>query len=728
MASDPQARMTYDSLFKTNHPPSDAQRVEIAASLRVLEAEYKNLSDDDPGPYESLPIESDEHDPGYQVPSSRTPEVLAAIHRHRALLSCVRDIPPEIWQKVYAIILLEHSEAGWKLSRHSALQTLCSVSRQWRDAATTQKSFWTVFPPTVARGNAGQIPRHECLDLYLERSEPLPFSFTYASRGYFLQANRQVFPQPGAPVHPFPQNLLRASTRWNRITVCLLLPEIQNLLCIQGHIPNLKAVKLAFGISEAVQGTMPQINGLFSTAPSLRHFAVETVCIPHEIVAPVFELPWSQIKFFISSSRREPYFYSLVCHQATLTRLHIDSLEFPPQRRSDIPAGQGILFTLSHLTHFSLRVTPGWGYMYLILDILMRLRAPALEELRIFGAGHRNTIVVVVQATLVAILSTSMSKLKRLTLDGKSALIGPTIMHLLPHLEKLDIGTPELNDFEHYCTMLSAHAPAPPNGVVQLTGSCSTTLPRLSSLLLRTVYSCSDHPATLPSTRPREDVTPSEPEWAAAMKTLIALRTYAIPEEIATVVVPLREIHFIDCNKSDGFLKDWLEQLYSLYDALELSRLPSGITRISPNIVEELRDGLTKMWLWSEASSIPRKDLAGSTAHWDQQAIMDTLIRKIEVLDLSTLDSRPLAMRGIFFFLSDLAASEDGAILQDDLYNLQKRVRTLYDKWTPFLSRDMQWSPFRWCYVNQYHLRLKYAGLEAPSTIQELIESPAVDD
>ncbi|KAF6752926.1 hypothetical protein DFP72DRAFT_849674 [Ephemerocybe angulata] len=81
----------------------------------------------------------------------------------------------------------------------------------------------------------------------------------------------------------------------------------------------------------------------------------------------------------------------------------------------------------------------------------------------------------------------------------------------------------------------------------------------------------------------------------------------------------------------------WLAQLYSLYDALELSSLPSGVTCMSPTIVEELRDGL---WLCCEGSNA-REGLGNMV---QEQVEMDSLIRKMEDLDLSTLDSRLLAV------------------------------------------------------------------------------------
>ncbi|KAF6752928.1 hypothetical protein DFP72DRAFT_1070104 [Ephemerocybe angulata] len=707
--------MAYASLFETNDPPSDIQRIEITTALRGLEAEYESLFDDD---HESFPIGPDELD-WYEVPY-RIRKVRAAIYRHRGLLSCIRGVPREIWQNVYGIVLLEIGVDDWTLSRHRALQTFCSVSRLWRDAATTHRSLWTLLPPTMVRGNAGQIPRPECLDLYLERSDPLPFSFLYTSRGYFLQATRRTLPNPDAPMDPFPQNLLRASTRWSRITICLLLPEIQDLLCIQDHIPHLKAVKLAFGISEAVQGTMPQINGLFSKAPSLRHFAVETVCIPFNVDPPVFELPWSQMESFSSNSRQEMYFSSIVRHEATLTSLHIDARCFP--LRGGIPPLGGIFYTLPQLKSLSFRVSLEAGYMYFIVGVLMRLRAPALEEVRLLGyAGDQDDNSSLLKPTILAILTTSTSKLKRLTLEGRSPLNG--VIQSLPHLERLTIGMPDLDDVEYYQSMLSARAQAAPGEIAQPPGPVSPSLPQLRTLEFRTLCSCREHLPTSLSTTTTQDVTPSaESEWAVAMKNLIASRTYAIPAAITTDVVPLRDIHFIDCNLPGSSSNVWLTRLYSLYDALELQRLPSGVTRISPNIVEELRDGVTRMWLWSEAS-IAQEGFDGMV----QEEEMDTLIRKMEELDLSTLDSRPLAMRGVFFLLGELAENTQGSALQDGIYNLQERVINLYNKWTPFLSRDMRWSPFRWCYVDQYHLRLKYAGLEAPSTIQELIESPAVD-
>ncbi|KAF6743861.1 hypothetical protein DFP72DRAFT_931502 [Ephemerocybe angulata] len=698
----------YAALFETNDFPSDIQRVEITTALRELEAEYESLFDDD---HESFPVGPDELD-WYQVPY-RIRKVRAAIYRHRGLLSCIRGIPREIWQKVYAIVLLEIGSGVevWNLSRHRALQTFCSVSRLWRDAATTHKSFWTLFPPTMVRGDAGQIPRPECLDLYLERSEPLPFSFLYASRGYFLQATHRILPKPDTPMDPFPQNLLRASARWSGISLRLLLPEIQDLLCIQDHTPDLKAVKLVFAISEGVQETMPQINRLFSTAPSLRNFAVETACIPPDVETPVFDLPWSQMESFSSTSREDLYLYPLVRHQVALTSLHIDSCDFP--LRNGIQPGQGY-YTLSQLKCLSLRITMGTGYMYLFAGILMKLRAPALEELRLLGEGeNQNEVITWAQATLATLLAASMSTLKRLSLDGGlgSPLSGSSIMHFLFHLEQLDIGMPGLDDVKHYREMLSARAKVPPGpNAPQLPGPISTTLPRLNILKLRTTCSCIEHLAKLPSTTTQQDVIPNaESQWATAMEELVASRTYAIPTAIETIVVPLREIHFIDCNEpsySGSSNAIWLTRLYAFYGALELRRLPIGVIPISPNVVEELRNGLTKMWLWSEAS-MAKEGLNGMV----QEKAMDTLIRKMEELDLSTLDSRPLAMRGIFFFLGDLAEHAQGTILQDGIYNLQERVINLYNKWTPFLSRDMQWSPFRWCYVDQYHLRLKYAGL-----------------
>ncbi|KAF6752917.1 hypothetical protein DFP72DRAFT_443945 [Ephemerocybe angulata] len=751
---------SYVELFKNNNAPSEAQRLEVIDKLRQLEDEYEALtkapnstslmhSQDD----SQQQVEEPDELPYFngslavihadqQPLTRRARKFLSAIRRHRAILSPVRSVPVEIWQKVFVIALWNLNNKDLSNRYSKTLHSLCSVCRLWDDAAAHLRGLWTDLPTVVDSGADFSQPGVQCFARYLKRSNPSPISFIYYSHrysvGHMASAIQAKGPLETGLILP---NTLQASQRWNRAVLHLDLQDLQHISSIQSRIPYLEELNLVLSSSGADQDVPSQVNKIFSDAPSLRRVSIHTRRIAPGAFTPVFDLPWSQIETFRNSAARDLYYTTLVNRSKdTLTTLELDVDQVSVPDHGNL----GLVVTIMNLSqplsqhHYAfprlrkleIRVPIGQQYETL-LGHLAELNLPALEELGL--SLGRGLVVIETYQDVMALLRYHMSQtargmtvlrsvgnhLKRLVLHESAPLYERNTISMLQNLEHLEIATPTM-EYLDFCigTLVGPtnrefysmpYVPLP-GGSDGLASIRPVTLPRLKALTLRKLCTPNKCGGALSSTYSRP--TPEEREWGSRIGQLIALRTYAVPDNIQMDVVLFEEIHLIDCG-IEGCQGGGATLVEALYDIWERPiSLRDGFTPVPFEYAEAVRIALLDNFI---RPSRKEHDVVEDSQSRD----MDTILQRLEALDLASYDTRPLAMRGIPQLLQDIGSKRAMGRKNIKLEEYRKRATDLCVKWKPFLLRDAQRSRFRWTYVAGNHLKLKYV-IRKPSEAEDL--------
>ncbi|RXW19859.1 hypothetical protein EST38_g6010 [Candolleomyces aberdarensis] len=436
------------NLLKSNESPTEEQRAHIRAKVQRLEEEFLNKAG-----------RAFADDLVEEAVPRRAKSCHEAVLSHRALLSCIRSVPEEVWQRIFFFEVVDEAENTHNID---SLRKICAVSRRWRSAAIKHCCLWTKIPKIFPIDpNTKTLPcLIEDLERYLSRSGALPISVKciIVSDVYVAQRSH---------VEKILRLLTDQSHRWQDIRIQLPLPEMKMLSPIQDRLPMLTKLYFSVGAtdSESPEEQPREIKiSYFSNAPMLRDVRIVTRnAIPlmdiEEEPAFRIDIPWSQLEAFEDEARCTTSYHDLIEAQP----VNLKTLDFTAGLISELPSTP---CTLPNLTKVHLKVGNIGNLVASHLDLLT---LPALTDLAIRGRFLSSDPLY---TKVLALIRRSGCSLKRLELDPVIAepSVFSNIFLLSPSIETLDITNPDTSTL---------------NNLILDTSSPSPVLPKLKSLTIR---------------------------------------------------------------------------------------------------------------------------------------------------------------------------------------------------------------------------------------------------
>ncbi|KAJ7168221.1 hypothetical protein C8R43DRAFT_983597 [Mycena crocata] len=336
------------------------------------------------------------------------------VDAHLALLSPMRNLPPEVLQLIFTMTLPPNRNCVMHASEPPVL--LGRVCSGWRKIAMATPELWAsvhvVCPPVDYAESATSPTRIQrqvgAMDAWLARSGACPLSISiWVSREAGF-GGVQV-----AAANPFIESILPLSARWRDIELRVPTDSLDSLHYLQGSdVPKLQTVAITNGGSFARDDWSGNLLFL-QHAPRLR-----TLSLTHEGNVNLPSFPWAQLTSLALSPTQE--FFGL---DTTMTleilrqcsNLRTCTLHFPPTDQANaLPLRH---FTLPHLAVLSVRANNFPSTDCTLADIFDSLVLPALQVIEV---EDRNGDLNIFPA-LSRLLSRSPCRLQKLKLTDITA-------------------------------------------------------------------------------------------------------------------------------------------------------------------------------------------------------------------------------------------------------------------------------------------------------------------
>jgi hypothetical protein len=406
-------------LLKSNVAPSDSEIITIRALITEVEVRIEELHHN--------------HLPASQVTES---QLLEFVQVHKALLSPVRYLPPEVLQEIF-LHYCDHgitnppiSKIPWRLGH---------ISHRWREIALSLPALWDNIPSIKFDMKSHSNPYVRAITHLIERSGTSPtlnFHICYP-----------VW-QKKIPRSPIIQMVVRHSERLELLSMCIHdMHTTMQFQGLKGRLTNLRNLTLRLPSTYSNDGRSLDI---FKTAPALRQVEL-LASYPGDNIRIL--LPWSQITHFSDMLRSESVApYVPLSSLPSLSYLYINKdlfrtsegayIIFPAPRDPSIHSSHYEPTTLSNL--HTLKV---YGHCSgdsadtgIFLD---SLTIPAVETIEISLPGS-------LVPRLVSMFSRSHepSRLQKLAFRSISLQAGElsVLLNLTPQLIELDISVPPMTD------------------------------------------------------------------------------------------------------------------------------------------------------------------------------------------------------------------------------------------------------------------------------------------
>ena len=155
-------------LLLCNDRPTEEEREAIVRSIATLRAALSQPS------HQSLQsIHGQVKSHKNRSAQTQWNHVAEALKVHYNLIFGVRNLPDEVLENIFRLVLISLSSHPTALSWHTQLDYLIRTCRTWRNIATTSPRLWSVLPhftlPLFTRDQR-DLRRLEVAKLYLERS------------------------------------------------------------------------------------------------------------------------------------------------------------------------------------------------------------------------------------------------------------------------------------------------------------------------------------------------------------------------------------------------------------------------------------------------------------------------------------------------------------------------------------------------------------------------------
>ncbi|KAJ3510401.1 hypothetical protein NMY22_g15991 [Coprinellus aureogranulatus] len=340
---------------------------------------------------------------------------LQEIHkRYRGFLSAVRDIPVEVWQKIFFFVAFPeetHFREETSRSRHDHEEALhlyhiCLVSRLWWLAATTFPLLWTRIPGryTKISGTEWRCPgipnitRLGAIRRYLSLSKKELIGF-HLSMPRHPEYSEEEDGQTAVPIYPPTYSrlavevlelLVAHSSRWSHVHMELDVEVATMVLgSVAKEFPRLISLDFIVIYPNTYEGGCRTFR-CFSAAPALQEAHLEqywqepTNGLVNEGWMTV-HLPWSQLVRYEANSQS-----GLLCKEMIqgATLLHLGTLRWTPtgfrmcdEMLSRSTWSQKITLPALHTLEFFPHTSSQVSYLaHLLLPSLARLTVEAYRD------------------------------------------------------------------------------------------------------------------------------------------------------------------------------------------------------------------------------------------------------------------------------------------------------------------------------------------------------------
>ncbi|PBK92892.1 hypothetical protein ARMGADRAFT_1012611 [Armillaria gallica] len=289
---------TFDSLLRSNDPPSPSEERELRDSISVCEAHVAAI-DDHVAALKELQqaLSSQLALIGAELEGldGERGKVVARIAQHKRLFSPVRRLPPEILCEIFLGTIIfpmprtqsQRNEYWWDFQpSESALWSIELVCKTWRRAVLDFPELWSSINISLSDGNFS--PSNFCyvrrLGLQIARTPCHPLSILICAGS----------PQTSFQALPPELRMLLFSIQDRIQSLYLYLPSafFHSVANLRLSLPILRTLTLLATDSEKFQ-TLPRLK-LFADAPLLN--TLDTVDI--QSVVHFFDLPYHQITHF----------------------------------------------------------------------------------------------------------------------------------------------------------------------------------------------------------------------------------------------------------------------------------------------------------------------------------------------------------------------------------------------------------------------------------------------
>ncbi|KAJ3517581.1 hypothetical protein NMY22_g13933 [Coprinellus aureogranulatus] len=396
----------YDHLWKCNQAPTEDEASQIKAAVQGLKVAFARVTG---RPSTGTFLDA----AGGQTPARavKARKIEEAIRRHEMLLSGVRRIPIEIWQKIFLLSLSDLENQNPYNPYDKALRVLCSVSREWSAVAKGYPNLWVRFPtfdfgPAWAYLNYGKRTLNR-LEQYMSLSDRKPFTF-----GFFLHEDNMTRDSPRyLPVaNDMFKRLVGECHRWKGALLYLADPEYEGewpveLARVKGCLPELSSLNLTVGTKSA-SAWSKSVAALFSDAPKLRHVVFHTPREAAEGGLLNLELPWSQLETFGGACRANDSFTKLLEN----TTGNLTSLKCELNCTPGMPMPIFHAVPLPILTTLYLQFTSSQP----VLLMMHLIQLPSLEDLKLDGTELNPSLRQPIFMAALRLIARSSCPLKRL--------------------------------------------------------------------------------------------------------------------------------------------------------------------------------------------------------------------------------------------------------------------------------------------------------------------------
>ncbi|KAJ7151813.1 hypothetical protein C8R43DRAFT_483258 [Mycena crocata] len=218
----------------------------------------------------------------------RRAELMETASAHRAILSPIRRLPPEILGEIFSFAVDasfhfgDISEVSGPASNH-APWLLTRVCRHWAAVALAAPTLWSmVFLDLDGLEERGAVPMTK---LCLQRSGtvPLTVKIVYERDDDLEFDSNLVF-----------DTVIGASERWRSADLNVRLPLLLQLATIHGHLSALTTLTISLDLTLDDLQVDPRFRDSFAIAPNLRSLCAVFWDDSHLCRAP-FSLSWDQL-------------------------------------------------------------------------------------------------------------------------------------------------------------------------------------------------------------------------------------------------------------------------------------------------------------------------------------------------------------------------------------------------------------------------------------------------
>ncbi|KAF5336932.1 hypothetical protein D9611_003071 [Ephemerocybe angulata] len=685
--------------MKTNIPPTDEEREQLTSGLRYLEANYLRLT----GVAYAARLPGDQ---GSHKLSWRAKKCHEAIRAHKSVLSCIRTVPEDVWQQIFAyVIALPDDRMKHHRVSHDALIRICKVAGLWRSAAVNYCPLWTTLPPITINkcgySTSNARDEQQKTNMYLARSgTTLPISFQLFVRFPWGPTQKEIASFKSV-LSDMMATLINQCHRWE--TVHLTIPDFLTgqLGLIHGKLPRLSALYLSLLLLDLEDKEIlaPKVNvnltpiDCFSDAPSLRHAEthLDTVsqhtrtCARAE--SPIVILPWSQLECFASKGVPDTALKAIIEAQPqNLKKIRYNAnYGSPPQSApSFLPQLEELIWV--DVKYGISRATAPAGsppHLAAAASQFNHITTPNLTKLIIQQyAAYVDEIGPAVR-DLIYRSFCSLQSLYLDSIDPQSReffdiiLLSPQLQHLgIPHTWGSTLRFLVLDPF-----------------------SLNPVLPKLKTLWIRSFIWSGRLFASSDANFSMNAVCLYEMVWSRteALDSIVPSRYFPHHKKLQR----LEEVRLLGYD-ADAIYSEWTELQAFKGDAPAEGRVQSDhVDRIAKQYAFGKESPAIKKCFRQKGRSRTMRGQIGALFNAFAHKRLDALMREVEAIDLKKYTSHELIRRRIPYILAELGGNfksrfSFNIIPGNILYGFRRRARNLLAKWKPFLIQDFRARRYLW--------------------------------